>query len=105
MKGKPKITIQLYRWLYHVDEYIRKYDCRGDQVLAAASDVFDGWLTRKEVEPLVRRRMLTVICIPAGEWAGHGLLGDRVTVEFTHRAARLLWAERLDRAAERETPR
>ncbi len=92
---KPRLTPQQARWIDRVDGYIRRYDCRGHQVFAAASDVFDGWLKREEVEPLVRQRLLQVFPIPADERSWTGLLGDRVTVEFTTRAVRLFWPDRL----------
>lgn len=93
---KPRLTPQLCRWLDAVDAYVRRYNCRGSTLLSAASDVWDGWLLRAEVEPLVRQRLLYIIPIPADERSGSiGALGDRVTVQFTDRAARLFWPRRV----------
>lgn len=42
-----------------IDAYIKRYDVRGiDRLKASASDVCDGWVTREEIDGLVRGRRL-----------------------------------------------
>lgn len=94
LRRKPRINALLVKALRVVDRYVVEHNLRGLRILPACSDCWDGWLTRREVDPLVRQRLIVIIPLARNERSGNGLLGDRVTVEFTEAAARHFWPAR-----------
>lgn len=105
--GKLRIKATSARWLDEIDQIIRRYNIRGRDGLAfAASDALSGLAYRKEVDDLVRRRLLRVEKFPdeyaridpAGSGIKHGLCGRGWDVLLTERAMRALWPTRLEAA-------
>lgn len=95
MKHRIRLPAACTPWLVAVDAYVRRYDIRGASLPAAASDVFDGWLVRDELEPLIRRRLLTIVHDRFGPHdAGIGLCGSGYTVYLTARAIACFWPGR-----------
>lgn len=94
-RKKPRLTAPEVKWLCEVDEHVRRYDYRADSLCQAFSDVHDGGLYPKEVRSLVRQRLLRWIPLSEPDRMGNGLLGDRVTVDFTDRALRIFWPARV----------
>lgn len=99
VSSKPRIPAASAPLLLKIDSYIRQYDMRGPGLASAASDVLDGLAMRHELEPLVRRRLLTVI--PYGEDAAgwwcrddSAMCGRTFSVHLTDRAMQALWPER-----------
>lgn len=93
-RHKPRLTLAEARMFCEVDNYIRRYGYGSVGLEQAFSDVHDGGLFRKEVDGLIRKRLLTVIPItePPGprEW-DNGLMGYCFTVDMTERAMRVFW--------------
>lgn len=98
MAKKPRIPALWCPVLCEIDEYIRRYDIRGERLKDAASDVIDSWLTRKEVAPMFRRRLLALVplnphdCDPREDQT---LCGTSWTVDMTPRLMCALWPDRI----------
>lgn len=93
---KPRIPAACAPMLVAVDAYVRRYEVRGQSLADAASDVFDGWLIREELEPLIRRRLLAIVHDGCGPYdGGIGLCGSGYTVRLTDRAQRSFWPDRV----------
>ena len=81
--------------LCKIDEYIRHYDIRGVVLRDAAADVLDGAVTRRELDDLIRRRLLTVVPYEAGQGLGFGDdCGSKWSVNLTERAIGAFWPAR-----------
>lgn len=85
--------------LREIDEYVQKYDCRGWSLRQAASDVLDGWATKEELRPFFRQKLLVIVRHNDGERYPSDLCGSDWTVDFTDRAIRIFWPDRLDSVA------
>ena len=98
--SKPRIPADCVRFMEEIAAYIERYDLRGDELRNAGPDVLDGWATRDELDPLIRRRLLTPIwygCRDRNEGWPYGdvaLCGEHFTAELTDRAKQLLWPTR-----------
>ena len=109
---KPRFSVRLreisgcdpFRAIQEIDEYIRKYNCRGHSLRQAASDVLDGWAEKEELRPFFRQRLMVMVRHDDYEdqrAAGIGpehedRCGHRWTVDLTRRAIRCFWPDRLD---------
>lgn len=90
-KRKVKLSLRSIRILSRIDEYIRQYNVRGDNLPGAASDELDGAVFRFEVDELIRKRLLAVI----RDRRGYGDdPGESYTLYLTPRAIRMFWPER-----------
>lgn len=92
-RSKPRIPARCARFLAEIDNYIHRYNVRGQALPSAAADVLDGWATRAELEPLIRRRLLSVIRY--GERPAEGACGWEFSVHLTPRAMNALWPDRV----------
>lgn len=94
---KPRIRLRSLPILCALDRDIRRWNRRGWLSLQAApSDLFDGWLNRRELDDLIRRRLLWVV--PTGEredGRGRDLCGTTWTVILTPRAIQAFWPNRI----------
>lgn len=99
-----RIRASSCRWLWLIDENIRRYNYQSWNLPCAASDVLDGLATRAELKDLIARRVLAVIKIPRGEGAPHGLCGSTWTVDLTALGIATFWPDR-DRPASGADPR
>ena len=92
---KPKIRASSMPILCELDWSIREYNYRGAGLFEAASDLFDSWLTRRELDDLIRRRFLLVVKYSDGDVLGcRELCGSTWSVDLTKRAIRAFWPER-----------
>lgn len=101
---KPRISYKAFKQLRELDEYIRQYDLRGDQLDHAAPDVFDGAVSIFDIEELHRHKWLkfTPYCRPL---FSHGhptianyaedICGESWTVVLTKNAIKRFWPDRL----------
>lgn len=98
MRRKPHIPASCARFLAEIDDYIRRYDLRGPALLRAGADVLDGLALRSELEPLVRRRLLTIERFAEGWIEDDAMCGDDFTVAIAPRAVDCFWPDRKDPA-------
>jgi len=94
--SKPRVPAKSWPILLAIDDYVRRYNLRGKRLADAASDVCDGGYTRAELEPLVRRRLLSIdrYCESRGYFPDDELCGRSFTVRLTERAMRRIWPAR-----------
>lgn len=59
MADKIRISAKSLPWLIAIDEQVRRYG--GKHMEHVAADILDGWATRKELDDLIRRRLLAVV--------------------------------------------
>lgn len=92
---KPRINQRSLPLLISLDQHIRDHDCRGTDLYGAPSDLFDGWAYRRELDDLIRRRLLCVL--PTGnrrDERGTDMCGTTWTVHLTDRAIQAWWPNR-----------
>ena len=94
---KPRLRAASIPILVALDRHIRDLDYRGHDLRHAASDRFDGWLYRRELDDLIRRRLLTVICDRDPDWNHYprDLCGRGWSVDLTDRAIAAFWPDRV----------
>ena len=79
-----------------IDQYVERYDVRGlDRLAEAASDVCDGWVTRREINALVCGRRLSLVGKPRGVDAVCGAPWSYWTVCLSEREIRARYPDRL----------
>lgn len=96
---KPHLTVAERRLLAELDEEIRRRNRRGQSLVEAASDLWDGWKLREELDGLIRHRFLRVIQLP---WECDipkseidlRQCGTDWTVDLTDRAVQIFWPDR-----------
>lgn len=102
MARKPRISARSIPWLLDIDKRMR--ECPPAYADHVASDVLSGAAYRSEIDDLIRRRMLTMDAIPAGERPphvhrgpprSHDLCGSTFDVTLTERALRTFWPHKL----------
>lgn len=100
MTRKPRLSLAEARMFIDVDRYIRAYGNTPHNLEQTFSDTHDGGVFRREVDGLIRKRLLTVI--PMKEMPGprewdSGLMGYSWTVDLTERAMKTFWPELNER--------
>lgn len=108
MTREVRIPASVMRFVREIDEHVRRCDVRGPlgNFRCVAADVLDGWATRKEIAPLLRRGLLSVVEYEPDDsekW-GRDILwhcgdpqtcGTRWSVNPTERMVRALWPSRV----------
>jgi hypothetical protein len=98
--SKPRINANSAPILLRIDEYIRQYNLRGRALFNAASDTLDGHSTRRELDDLISRRLLSVERFDGYEVTGSPedsrLCGHFFSVSLTERAMRAFWPSRAE---------
>lgn len=101
-RRKPRLTPAQCRWFDEVHRDVVRHNRKGYSLREAFSDCHDGALYEREVEPLVRQRLLS--WMPFSEvprefrdndpGQGRRLIGTFRTVDLTDRAIRIFWPDR-----------
>lgn len=104
---KPRIPAKSIPWLVAIDGHVRACNIRGhaDRFKDIAADVLDGRAMKKELRPLIKRRLLKVIKYGFDDSMGRDpsrdrdpkLCGTAWSVNPTKRLIRALWPDRLVR--------
>ncbi len=98
--SKLKLPGKSAPFLCEIDRYIRQYNLRGQLLESAAPDVLDGWAIRSELDPLVRRRLLSIVNYESRAADDRALCGWQFTTKLTDRAISSLWPDRVGAAAQ-----
>lgn len=92
MPRKPRLTLAEARYFCEVDCDIRRGGySSGRDLEQAFSDRHDSGLYRREIDGLIRKRLLRIVPLLPDQEYDIGLMGYSFTVDMTDRAMRIFW--------------
>ena len=92
-RDKPRLTPDECRYFDEVHQDIKRWGRHHSALEQAFCDTHDGGLYEHEVEPLIRKRLLTKVPMEECDKREGCLLGCRWSVFLTPRAMRWFWPE------------